>query len=71
MNQRPAKTHRAAMATDGRISIYEVIEFMETAANVLARAEKEDSAFYFEQVAEHLRSNPKGFKENVGRVLGV
>jgi alpha-ketoglutarate-dependent taurine dioxygenase len=45
MNQRPAKTHRAAMATDGRISIYEVIEFMETAANVLARAEKEDSAF--------------------------
>ncbi len=71
MNQRPGKTHRAAAASDGRVSLYEVIDFMEGAANVLSRAEKEDSAFYFEQIVEHLRNNPKGLKENVGRVLGV
>lgn len=71
MNQRSGNTHKAAMASDGRVSIYEIIEFMETAANVLKRADNEDSAFYFEQIAEHLRNNPKGFKENVGRILGV
>ena len=69
--QRPAKMHRAAAATDGRVSIYEVIEFLESAVNVLNSADKEDAAFYFEQIAEHLRSNPKGFKETASRVLGV
>lgn len=69
--QRPAKTHRAAAASDGRVSVYEVIEFMESAVNALNRADKEDAAFYFEQVVEHLRSNPKGFKETVSRVLGI
>jgi hypothetical protein len=51
--------------------VYEVIEFMESAANVLTSAEQADAAFYFEQIAEHLRSNPKGFKESAARVLGV
>ena len=69
--QRPAKTTRAAMASDGRVSLYEVIEFMESAANALTRAEKEDSAFYFEQIAEHLRNSTKGFKESPSRVLGI
>ena len=69
--QRPAKTHRAAAASDGRVSVYEVIEFMESAVNALNQADKEDAAFYFEQVVEHLRSNPKGFKETAGRVLGI
>ncbi len=69
--QRPANTHRAAAGTDGRVSVYEVIEFMESAANVLTSAEQADAAFYFEQIAEHLRSNPKGFKESAARVLGV
>lgn len=69
--QRPANTHRAAAGTDGRVSVYEVIEFMESAANVLTSAEQADAAFYFEQIAEHLRSNPKGFKESAARVLGL
>lgn len=69
--QRPAKTYRAAAGTDGRVSVFEVIEFMENAAHVLAQSDKEDAAFYFEQIAEHLRSNPKGFKETASRVLGV
>lgn len=69
--QRPANTHRAAAGTDGRVSVYEVIEFMESAANALTSAEQADAAFYFEQIVEHLRSNPKGFKESASRVLGV
>ena len=34
--------------------------------------DNEDAAFYFEQIAEHLRKNPhKGFKEDAGRILGL
>jgi hypothetical protein len=71
-NQRTAKMHRAAMGQDGRVSMYEIIDFMESAANALAKHGEEDAAFYFQQVHEHLRRNPqKGFKEEIGRILGV
>ena len=71
-NQRSAKMHRAAMGQDGRVSMYEIIDFFETAAHTLAKHGAEDAAFYFEQVHEHLRRNPqKGFKEEIGRILGV
>lgn len=72
MNQRAAKTHRAAMGQDGRVSMFEIIDFMEAAANALAQHGEEDAAFYFQQVHEHLRRNPqKGFKEEISRILGV
>ena len=72
MNQRPAKTHKAAMGQDGRVSLTEVIDFMQSAENLLEREGQEDAAFYFGQVAEFLKENPtKAFKESVGRVLGV
>lgn len=72
MAQRPAKTYRAAAGTDGRISLFEVMEFMETAQHVLENAGESDAAFYFEQVHEHLKRNPQtGFKEKVTRILGV
>lgn len=72
MNQRSAKTHKAAMGQDGRVSLSEVINFMQSAENLLEREGQEDAAFYFGQVAEFMKDNPtKAFKENVGRVLGV
>ena len=72
MNQRAAKTHRAAMGTDGRVSLWEVIDFFEAAANALNKHGAEDAAFYFEQVHEHLVRNPqKAFKEEIGGILGV
>jgi len=72
MSQRPAKTHRAAAGTDGRVSLFEVMDFMESAKNALESAGETDAAFYFEQVHEHLRRNPQaGFKEKVTRILGV
>lgn len=72
MNQRAGKTHRGALATDGRVSLYEVMDFLEAAAHALHNHGAEDAAFYFEQVHEHLVRNPqKGFKEDIGRILGV
>jgi hypothetical protein len=72
VNQRAAKTHRAAAGTDGRVSLFEVMDFMEAAQHVLENAGEHDAAFYFEQVHEHLRQNPQsGFKETVSRILGV
>lgn len=72
MNQRAGKTHRAAMGQDGRIAMFEVIDFFESAKNALEQNGEEDAAFYFEQVYEHLKKNPqKGFKETVSRILGV
>lgn len=71
--QRKGKSHKAAMGPDaGRITMFEIIEFLETAQHCLERNDDEDSAFYFEQIVTHLRENPdKGFKENVSRVLGL
>ena len=70
--QRPANSHRAAMGSDGRVDMREIIDFMERCANVLEREGHEDSAFYFEQIAEFVRDNPhKGLKEDAGRVLGL
>lgn len=72
MNQRAAKTHRAALGTDGRVSLNEVIEFFDLASKALNKHGAEDAAFYFEQVHEHLLRNPhKAFKEEIGRILGV
>lgn len=72
MNQRAAKTHRAALGEDGRISMFEVIDFFEAAKNTLEQSGETDAAFYFEQVYDHLKANPqKGFKETVSRILGV
>ena len=72
MNQRASKTRRGALATDGRVSLYEVMDFLEAAAHALHKHGAEDAAFYFEQVHEHLVRNPqKGFKEDIGRILGV
>jgi hypothetical protein len=72
LNQRAGKTHRGALGTDGRVSLYEVMDFLEAAAHALHKHGAEDAAFYFEQVHEHLVRNPqKGFKEDIGRILGV
>ena len=70
--QRTSKSHRAAMGTDGRVDMREIIDFMERCSNVLGRSGNEDAAFYFEQIAEFVRDNPhKGLKEDAGRILGL
>jgi hypothetical protein len=70
--QRAGKTHRAALGSDGRVDLRELIDFMERCANVLKREGEEDSSFYFEQIAEFIKNNPqKGLKENAARILGL
>lgn len=70
--QRAGKTYRAAAGSDGRVSLFEVMEFMQAAQHALEQHGEEDAAFYFEQVHEHLKNDPqKGFKEKVGRILGI
>ena len=70
--QRAGKSHRAALGSDGRVDLREIVDFMERCANVLDRENQPDSSFYFEQIAEHLRRNPqKGLREDAGRVLGL
>jgi hypothetical protein len=72
MNQRTGKTHRAAMGTDGRVDLRELIDFMERCSNLLEKEGQSDASFYFGQVAEFIRSNPhKGLKESVTRMLGL
>lgn len=71
-NQRPARTHRAAMPGEGNITVSRLLEFSREAARLLEEGGSEDGAFYFEQLAEHLQRHPeKGLNESVGRILGL
>jgi len=73
-NQRGGKWKPASLSgADGsRIDIRNIIEFMESSANALERDGKEDTSFYFQQVADFLRENPrKGLNEKVTTVLGL
>ena len=72
-NQRRGNWKPASLSDAGdKINIRTIIEFMETAANVLERDGKDDTSFYFQQVADFLRDNPrKGLNEKVTTVLGL
>lgn len=70
--QRAGKSHKAAMGSDGRVDLREIVDFMQRCANVLDREGQEDAAFYFEQVADFVKDHPtKGLKEDAGRILGL
>lgn len=72
MNQRPGKTHKAAMPQDGKINLFDLIDFMEMSGDALRKEGNDDAAFYFDQAAEYLRINPhKGLKEGPARILGL
>ena len=63
---------RAKMPMRSGIGIYELLNFCDRASLDLKEVGEEDAAFYFEQLAEHLRRNPeKGLNESVGRILGL
>ena len=72
-NQRAGNWKPAAMSDSGeRVNYKTVVDFMQTAANELDREGYEDASFYFQQVVDHLKDNPrKGFNEKVTTVLGL
>lgn len=69
--QRPGKTHRAAMSdTTQEMSLR---NFFRTCAEILNDNSAADSAFYFEQIMEHINTG-KGLpqeKREIQRVLGL
>jgi hypothetical protein len=69
--QRAGKTHRAALS-DGMQDM-KLRNFFREAQEVLEAAGEDDSAFYFEQVVEHLNAG-KGLpiaRKEIARVLGL
>lgn len=71
-NQRPAKTHNAAMSSDGNVSLRSIITFFEDCENALEKNKNTDAAFYFGQVKEYLTQNPhKAFNEKCETILGL
>lgn len=71
MNQRPGKTHKAAL--DNGSNDMGIYKFFGACADVLKRNGQEDASFYFEQIKEHmerggqLSTDPR----EVTRILGV
>lgn len=70
-NQRPAKTHRAALS-DGTQDM-KIRNFFRDAADILLQEGQDDAAFYFEQVVEYINSGKSlpSTKQEVSRALGV
>lgn len=69
--QRAGKTHKAA-ASDG-LQDMRLKNFFRECKNILKSADEYDSAFYFEQLEEHMMSGkplPSESKE-ISRILGV
>lgn len=69
MYQRNARTKPAAMADGGGMG---TVRFLVRCSEALERAGKEDAAFYFEQLVDHLRNGGSmNENENVNVVLGL
>jgi hypothetical protein len=69
--QRAGKTHKAA-ASDG-LHDMKLKNFFRECKNILKNSNEPDSAFYFEQLEEHMMSGkplPSDSKE-ISRVLGL
>ena len=56
--------------TFGDTAARKQLQFFQNAAEILKRYEKDDAAFYFEQVEDHLRRGGS-LSDQVSRILGV
>lgn len=71
-NQRPATTHRAAMADDNKVSLKAMINLIEECEQALEKDEKEDAAYYFSQLKEFITKEPhKIFNYPASKILGL
>lgn len=69
--QRPGKTHRAGLGDDNQLM--RIKNFMQMCAEVLGDNDNDSSAFWFEQIVDHIMdggSIPTERKE-VSRILGL
>jgi len=70
MHQRRGKWKSASMAEAG-IKPLTLCTFFKEAAALLERSGKEDAAFYFSQVEDHLREGKDLRDETIARILGL
>lgn len=70
-NQRAGNWKPAAMGDGDRMSIRDIIGFAKSAQQLLETKGEEDAAFYFEQVADWLQTNPQKGLSDAGKVLGL
>ena len=70
-NQRPGKTHKAALSDTDRVAVRDLVRFCEQAQSDLEKEGQEDSALRFELLAEFLRSDFKGRLEYRSRIIGL
>jgi hypothetical protein len=69
-NQRPARVSKPI--GNPTVTLSQLLAFSKEAARLLQNQGDDDAAFYFEQLAEHIQSNPeKGLSESVSRILGL
>lgn len=71
MNQRPGKTHKAALGDSNQL--IRLKNFFKICRDVLEAEGLEDPAYYFEQIYEHLADGGEvsNDKKEVSRILGL
>lgn len=71
--QRKGRSHKAAMSSATNVNIWDLLHFCEQAAEDFNEIGNEDTAFYFENMAEYLRSgfNPGKGLDKPSKVLGM
>lgn len=62
MNQRPGKTHAAALRDGDRIALRDLVDFLKEAQNDLVNEGDDDAALRFELFEEYLRNQFTGGK---------
>lgn len=62
MNQRPGKTHAAALRDGDRIALRDLVDFLKEARVELFAAGDDDAALRFELFEDYLRTNFTGGK---------
>ena len=71
MFQRNAKTHKAALSDQDKISYKSLVEFCKKARIDLENAGEEDSALRFEVLEEWLRNDFKGSFVYSSKMIGL
>lgn len=71
MNQRPGKTHKAALSSDDKISYRDLVDFVKKARNDLEKAGEEDTALRFEIFEDWLLNDFRGQLKYQSKMIGL
>lgn len=71
MNQRPAKTHSAALNDGDKIRLGDLVSFLKAARQDLEREGESDAALRFEIFEDWLRQDFKGSLKYSSKIIGL